>query len=345
MVRPRIQAGMTPSTDWHEIIPPEEDACLRELALQLRELQKKHAAGGKPQRALHAKSNLNVEAELTILPDLPEHARVALFAEPKTYRAYVRFSNGAGASQPDRKPDVRGVALKVLGVAGKKLIPGMEDATTQDFLMIRSAATPFRNAEEFVAVVRAAANPLKLFSFLGITGLSRGIGMLRGLSKGLALPMGSLAATRYFSALAIAFGPYAVHYAIKPHAEDAASVTGDLGEELAARLAKGPVTYDFQIQFFVDEAKTPIEDASVEWTEQNAPFVTVARLTLPKQDVSSPRGKRVSDFIEGLSFDPWHAVGELRPLGNMMRARNHAYRESTEERGAAKEPDGTEAFE
>jgi hypothetical protein len=336
---------MAPSTDWREIVPPGEDARLRELALQLRELQKKRARGGKASRALHAKSNLNVEAELTILPELPEHARVALFAEPKTYRAYVRFSNGAGASQPDRKPDVRGVAVKVLGVAGKKVIPGMEDATTQDFLMIRSAATPFRNAEEFVAVVRTAANPLNLFSFLGVAGFSRGLGILRSLSKGLALPMGSLAATRYYSALPIAFGPYAVRYAIKPHAEDGAPVAGDLGEELAGRLRNGPVTYDFQVQYFVDEAKTPIEDASVEWTEEIAPFVTVARLTLSKQDVSSPRGKRVSDFIEALSFDPWHAITELRPLGNMMRARNHAYRESTQERGAAKEPDGTESLD
>lgn len=335
---------MTPSTDWREIVPPDEDARLRELALQLRELQKKHANGGKAKRALHAKHNLNVEGEFTILPDLPEHARVALFAEPKTYKAYVRFSNGAGAAQPDKKPDVRGVAVKVLGVPGKKLIPGMEDATTQDFLMIRSASTPFRNAEEFVALVRAAANPLRLFSFLGVAGISRGIGMLRALSKGLALPTGSLATTRYFSALPIAFSPYAVRYALKPHAEDAGAVGGDLGQELAARLAAGPVTYDFQVQYFVDEAKTPIEDGSVEWTEEVAPFVTVARLTLLKQDVASPRGKRVSDFIEGLSFDPWHAVAELRPLGNMMRARSHAYRESTQERGASKEPDGSEAF-
>lgn len=336
---------MTPSTDWREIVPPEEDARLRELALQLRDLQKKHANGGKPLRALHAKHNLDVEAELTILPDLPEHARVALFAEPKTYRAYVRFSNGAGAPQPDKKPDVRGVGVKVLGVSGKKLIPGMEDATTQDFLMIRSASTPFRNAEEFVAVVRAAANPLKIFSFLGVAGFFRGFGMLRALSKGLALPMNSIAATRYFSALPIAFGPYAVHYAIKPHADDSAPVTGDIGEELAGRLRNGPVSYDFQVQYFVDEANTPIEDGSVEWSEEVAPFVTVARLTLPKQDAASPRGKRVTELVEGLSFDPWHAVTELRPLGNMMRARNHAYRESTQERGAAKEPDGTESFD
>jgi hypothetical protein len=40
-----------------------------------------------------------------------------------------------------------------------------------------------------------------------------------------------------------------------------------------------------------------------------------------------------------MSFDPWHAVEELRPLGAMMRARAIAYRESVIERQAAPEPD------
>ena len=71
----------------------------------------------------------------------------------------------------------------------------------------------------------------------------------------------------------------------------------------------------------------------------------MAKLTLPKQDVASPRGKKVAELIEKLSFDPWHALEDHRPLGNMMRARNHAYRESTQERGAAPEPDGTETFD
>ena len=112
-----------------------------------------------------------------------------------------------------------------------------------------------------------------------------------------------------------------------------------LGDELAQRLRKAPVEYDFQVQFFESEESTPIEDASVDW---NAPWLTIARLTLPVQDVSSERGRRVAELVEKLSFDPWHALVELRPLGNMMRARNPAYRLSTQERKAAPEPDGTE---
>ena len=71
----------------------------------------------------------------------------------------------------------------------------------------------------------------------------------------------------------------------------------------------------------------------------------MGRLTIPRQDLRLPRNRRVADFVETLSFDPWHAPEEFRPLGNMMRARNVAYRLSTQERGVAPEPDGTERFD
>ena len=262
----------------------------------------------------------------------------------------MRYSNGSGARQADGKGDVRGIAVKLLGVGGKKIIPGLENAATQDFLAIQSPSTPFRDAEEFVWFVRAASQPATLlFRLIGRFGFG-GFGLLRKLVKSVSRPVPSLATSRYYSALPIKFGPYAVHYSLDPTARaDANAQKGKspdyLGEELAARLEAGPVTYDFRVQFFVDEARTPIEDASREWLESDAPFITVARLTLPQQDPTSPRGKRLAEHLEKLSFDPWHATEDFRPLGNMMRARNHAYRLSTQERGAAPEPDASERID
>ncbi len=342
---------MSPATDWKEAVPADEAERFERHAEALRDLQRSAAAAsGKTSRALHAKAQAGVEAEFTVLPDLPEHARAGVFASPGTYRAYVRFSNGAGRHQPDRKPDVRGVAIKVVGVNGKKIIPGLEDAKTQDFLLIKSPATPFRNADEFVGVVLAVNRPLSGFPRLfGQIGLGRALGLLRKLAGGLRDPTASVATTRYYSALPIQLGPYAIHYALAPHVSPgpgarSGGTPGYLGEELAERLRRGPVSYDFRVQFYADATRTPIEDASVEWQERDAPFLTVARLVLPQQDPDSPRGRRVADFIERISFDPWHATTDLRPLGNMMRARNHAYRLSVQERGAAGEPDGTEDF-
>src|SRR5512141_3466053 len=109
----------TPSTDWRETIPPDEEARLVRYAEQLRDLARRRASGGRPARALHTKGNAGVRAELTVLPDLPDHARQGLFASPGTYQALVRYSNGSNVRQPDAKPDVRGVAVKVLGVKGE----------------------------------------------------------------------------------------------------------------------------------------------------------------------------------------------------------------------------------
>jgi hypothetical protein len=335
---------MEPSRDWKEIVPVGEAAKLEGYAEQLRELQRARAKGKPPHRALHAKGQAPAEAELTVLADLPEHARVGLFKEPRTFRALARFSNGAGVRQADSKGDVRGLAIKVLGVPGPKIIPGLEKATTQDFLFIQSPVTPFRNADEFVWFVVAAARPATLLpKAIARFGPGRALGLLRQLVKGVSRPVVSLATSHYYSALPIAFGPYAVKYALVPHGRAATDATPGkspdyLTLELAARLAKGPVVYDFAIQFFVDEQRTPIEDSSVEWKTHDAPFVTVARLTLPQQDLGSSHGREVAERVEKMSFDPWHATADFRPLGNMMRARSAAYRLSVIERGASPEP-------
>jgi hypothetical protein len=335
---------MHPATDWREVIPADEAERFERYAQEMRALQASRASVQGMGRALHARAQAGVEAEFTVLPDLPEHARVAFFGSPGTYRAYVRFSNGSGVRQPDRKPDVRGVAIKIFGIPGKKLIPGLEDAQTQDFLLIHTPAMPVRNADEFFALVRAAKNPLLLLPRL-VLGLGpvRALQVLPRLARGVTTPIASLATTRFYSAVPIQFGAYAAKFMIEPHARDQgagkARMAGDLGEELAARLRGGPVSYDFRVQFFRDEQRTPIEDASVEWRDEDAPFVTLARLTLLAQDVGSERGRRIGETIEGLSFDPWHALEELRPLGNVMRARSPSYRESTIARAAAPDPD------
>jgi hypothetical protein len=342
---------MLPATDWSETIPADEAERFERYAQEMRALQGLRARVQGMSRALHARAQAGVEATFEVLPDLPEHARVAFFASPATYRAYVRFSNGSGVRQPDRKPDVRGAAIKVFGIPGKKIIPGLENAMTQDFLLIHTPAMPVRNADEFFALVRAAKNPLLLLPrLIGGLGFVRALQVLPRLARGLSMPITSLATTRYFSAVPIRFGPYAVKLALTPHASidgdgAGARTPGDLGAELAERLLRGPVVYDFRVQFYRDQQHTPIEDASVEWTEEHAPFVTVARLTLLQQDVGSARGQRLAEVIETLSFDPWHALEELRPLGNVMRARSPSYRESILGRGAAPEPDEPAAID
>jgi len=334
-----------PSTDWKEDVAPDEATRFEQYAQLIATIQGANAKDGVVSRGLHAKQNVGIEATLEV-GDVPADARHGLFATPGTYKAVVRFSNGAPKKQSDRTLDIRGIAVKVFGVDGKKVIPGLEDATTQDFLAIRTSSLPIRDAAEFMTLVKysrpQALLPLRLAFALGP---KRAIRLLKSALGGLKKPQAPLAATTYYSALPIMLGPHAVQFAFTARdTSPGGPIAGRdaLGDELVARLKTTAVIYDLQVRFFTDPASTPIEDAAVEWS---SPWVTVGTLTLPVQDAASARGKRVQELVEQLSFDPWHARADMRPLGNIMRARNVAYRASTQGRKALAEPREAPTFD
>jgi len=326
-----------PRTLFRETIAPDEGVRFERLAGELGAV----ASPGK--RALHPKAHAGVEAKLTIRGDVPAELRVGIFAEAgRTYRALARFSNGANATQSDTKPDLRGLALKILDVPGEKLIPGLEGATTQDFLFIHSPTVPFRSPEEFVFVVRAARSPALLLPRL-LFGLGpvRTVSLLRGLLKATGTKVGSLGALTYYTVAALRFGPFAGKLVVTPVAPEAAppnTAADGLRTDLVDRLSRGVLAWELGVQLWVDEATTPIEDATVEWAPRAAPIVPLARVEIPKQDVRTAAGARLEALVETLSFDPWHAPREFQPLGAVMRARNPAYRVSTQQRKAAAEP-------
>ena len=57
-----------------------------------------------------------------MLDTLTAEHRVGLFAQPRTYAAWIRFANAG--SKTDREKDVRGMSIKVFGVAGENLTAG-----------------------------------------------------------------------------------------------------------------------------------------------------------------------------------------------------------------------------
>ncbi|MEA2803004.1 MAG: hypothetical protein QOE49_3099 [Rhodospirillaceae bacterium] len=138
------------------------------------------------------------------------------------------------------------------------------------------------------------------------------------------------AAERFNTVLPLCCGPYAVRARLKPAGNPPpAARSKDIVEDMRERLAIGPLTWDLELQFFVDEATTPIEDASKAWPDAETPIVTVARLTLPQQDIFA-----AADEAEAAKFDPWGGLAAHRPLGEGMRARKVAYFESQKGRGA-----------
>jgi hypothetical protein len=320
------------STQWQETIGADEEARFQRYAQQLVELQRRVGGSG---RALHRNQRLGLRATFEVLGDLASPARHGVFATPKRYDAQIRLSNGSGTHQADHKPDVRGFAIRVLGVEG----PGALGATThaQCFLFINSAAFAFPTAEAFMAVVVAAARgPLPLLRHIvkqhGVIG---GLKRARELGKGLGKPFAGFARETFHSAAPIACGPYAVKLRLMPAGEGAPPARrGDWAHDMIARLARDELRWDLQLQFFVDAVTTPIENPTVVWPESESPFVTVARLVAPAQDPNSADDKAVAQQIEAGKFDPWIALAEHRPLGEIMRARRAAYFASQQARGA-----------
>ena len=65
-----------------------------------------------------------------------------------------------------------------------------------------------------------------------------------------------------------------------------------------------------------------VEKSTVEWKEEDAPFIKVATITIPRQTFATPERDQ---FGENLSFTPWHALPQHRPLGSINRTRRVVY--------------------
>jgi hypothetical protein len=327
---------MAPSTDWREQLDGDEEQRFAAFAERIAAIQKKKSQKFGNGRAFHRKQLLALRARFEVLPELPPHAAHGLFARPGSYDAQVRLSNGGADVAGDRKPDVRGFAIRVLGVTGAGALGGTTRA--QDFVLINRQVFGFSKPDEFVELVLALfTGPLALVRHIvrryGVIG---GLKRLREVAKSMARPFGGFARESFFSAAPIANGPYAVRVRLQPEGEGPAgngAAADDWGADLRAHLGRGALHYRLQLQFFTDEKSTPIEDAAVDWAESAAPYVTVGRLTIPQQSFDDAAAQKLARDVDQATFDPWEALVEHRPLGGIMRARKHAYFASQKTRG------------
>jgi chorismate-pyruvate lyase len=74
----------------------------------------------------------------------------------------------------------------------------------------------------------------------------------------------------------------------------------------------------------------PIEDATVQWPEDESPYLRVARLTVGPQTAWSDARSKIAD--DRLAFGPWRGLLAHQPLGGIMRARKATYSASVQYR-------------
>jgi hypothetical protein len=313
-----------------ERVPDDEAGAIRAIVDGIVRIQQHAFDVSEPHRALrdaHAKAHGCVRARFTVADQLPPELAVGLFAAPRSYDAWVRFSNSDRTPHPDLEKDGRGMAVKLLGVPGKKLLDDEADATTHDFVMINHPVFFVRNAVDYVDFVAAQERGSRTaFFFSGPPWHWR----LHELVTGFRIthhPIRSPLEERYFSMTPYRLGARASKFSARPCADSITPVTdgGDdaLRTMMARQLARGPACFLLQVQLQADPHQMPVEDPTIEWREADAPFRTVARLDIPAQTFDTPAQL---DACEALSFTPWHALPEHRPLGGVNRVRREVYR-------------------
>lgn len=307
---------------------PNEEQLIQEL-LAIREKRVKPDQSGTFIRESHPKHHGCVRAEFIVEPNLPAELQAGLFAKGQTYPARIRFSNASslkrdGTFRPDIKHDVRGMAIKLVGVEGEKLLDDEKHETTQDFLLISADALIANDLASFVNLL-GEPTPLKLLWFflnpfnLHIRELGIGI---RSVKR-----HGNPLDVQYFSVVPFLFGDRAVKYQVRPvveHPDQIPKRPADdfLREAMQQRLRAGDARFDFMVQIQTDPYKMPLEDPSIVWDEELSPYRKVATIHIPAQDFDSPAQLQA---CENLSFTPWHSLPEHRPLGGLNRARKVVY--------------------
>jgi hypothetical protein len=166
--------------------------------------------------------------------------------------------------------------------------------------------------------------------------------MLKNVTKARGHQPGSVFTETYWSRGALRWGPtLAVRYLLRPPTgtpvpSPSSTDPSYLSTEAARRLAAGAVRMELCIQRYRDPTSTPIEDATVEWTEQVSPIEPVAVLVVPQCDTTSAEAQSVAEAVEALAFNPWNTTKEFAPLGNLNRARKAAYDASAAVRGGTR---------
>ncbi|HVA26710.1 MAG TPA: hypothetical protein VNF68_00915, partial [Candidatus Baltobacteraceae bacterium] len=226
-----------------------------------------------------------------------------------------------------------------------------DEKFTQDFVMINHPVFFARNVSDYLTLAKAilAGDIPKGLKQLPTT--AKVIGEIQ------AHVVRDMFEERYFSMAPFAMGDRYVKYSTipvrcpnaGPQPTWPAALPSDpnfLRARMAQQLHQSDVCFDLAVQVQTNAATQPVEDAAALWSEAEAPFVTVAHITIPKQTFTSAAQQT---FCENLSFSPWHGTTELRPAGGINRLRLVVYRASSQLRhtldhAPSIEPNGNETF-
>lgn len=309
-----------------ESLYPNEAATAKQIADTIEMSIRKEYVTDIALRDAHPKAHGCVRAEFKINETLPPLLTQGVFIPGKTYQAWIRFSNGSSnAKQADIKKDARGMAIKLLEVSGKNLSD--ENSSTQDFIMINHPVFFANDPARYLSFMQDINSDkflkkLHIPFALGAKGTWIALNSRNKISNPLQ--------TRYWSMVPYQLGLGDHRQAVKYSARACSTILSPiparpnrdfLREALRTSLQESDTCMEFLVQPRTSTSMS-VEDSMTEWKEDQAPFYKVATIHIPKQVFDIPEQNK---FCENLSFTPWHALVEHKPLGGINRMRRIIY--------------------
>ena len=334
-----------------ERIQPDEEAHLNSIITDMGNQMRRLWQKGDYQRCGNTKTHGIVRGELTIRDDIPEHMRRGIFAQPRTFKTWVRFSGPGPYITPDID-DVgfMSISLKIMGVPGSKLMD--DEKFTQDMFGVSPPTFVTPDTKANAQLQQWSYKNAQIFHFVNFKNSHLLDFIMQGLwIKTQTSPLES----QYFSCVPYLLGEgQAMVYSFWSRLKTRTRVPrlplrppdNYLRDAMVATLAKQDVDFDVKVQMQTDPFRMPIENNAVYWPTRLSPRIPVAVLHIPKQKFDSP--EQIA-FPRILSFNPWHCIPEHRPLGNQSRARHRMYKELSVFRQSVNhephyEPTGDEKF-
>jgi len=330
-----------------EDVKPEEAETIAQLNHTFDKILEKTAEDyGHAVRSVHAKAHGFLEGTLTIRDGLPEELAQGMFATPGEYKIVMRFSTNAGDILPDTISLPRGLAIKVMGVDGARL-PGA-DGSTQDFVMVNGPVFQNKTADQFLSNLKLLAGTTDKLEgtkeamskvLRGVNTVLSAVGIESPKVQTLGgAPNSDPLGETYFSVTPFRYGDYIAKFAVFPVSKDLTDQTGTtidasirpdaLRDVIRSEAQALEMEWEVRVQLCRDLEEQPVEDPTVEWKQDDAPFQTVATIRAARQDsLSDDKAQRID---EEMRFSIWTGLTAHRPLGNINRARNETYRHSAD---------------
>jgi hypothetical protein len=310
-----------------EKIQPGEELYLQSIIDSFRQQMHGLWQPGRFERGGNTKTHGIVRGEFIVHPGLPSNLRHGIFAEPRVFPAWVRFSGPGPYITPDID-DVgfMSISVKLMQVPGPKLMD--DEKFTQDMFGISTPTFVTPNVEANAQLQLESVKNAQIFYFVNL----KHPHILDLIMQGLWIKtQTSPLEAPYFSCVPYLLGEgQAMEYSFWPTSNERTPIPrlplrppdDYLRQALAAALAQRDVELEMRVQIQTDPHLMPIENAGILWPERLSPRIPVATLRLPHQ--SSDYVAQLA-FARRLRYNPWHCIPEHRPLGNQSRARRQMY--------------------